>query len=236
MYCVGSTDGEMNKVSSAEKLIRMVFWLGRGLESWGRKSWTLVYLCRGSAGKSQGGAENKFCDMQRGSELFRAERSIDNFLKHFCDGKRHRVTPDYAVTGWHSESSTGNILKTRLNVLEPGCTRTMATWDLFMNVFYRSLLLRCHICALCICREKKHVTLIHIHPIVFKETHSPFSTQNKTGYFISNICKQTKIWDIWLAKLSSRHHIVEPIKLGKDHSALTAFTSQSRPMLRSRVA
>jgi hypothetical protein len=52
--------------------------------------------------------------------------------KLFTDGTWHGVTTDYAVTGWRKAFRIvdGEHLKTRLNVLEPGCARTLATCDL----------------------------------------------------------------------------------------------------------
>jgi hypothetical protein len=52
--------------------------------------------------------------------------------KLFYDGKRHRATTDYAVIGWRKAFRIvdGEHLKTRLNVVEPECARTLKTCDL----------------------------------------------------------------------------------------------------------
>jgi hypothetical protein len=45
-----------------------------------------------------------------------------SYFKHILDGKRYRVTPDNAVTGWRKAFRLVDRehLKKRLNALEPG--------------------------------------------------------------------------------------------------------------------
>jgi hypothetical protein len=59
-----------------------------------------------------------------------------SYLKTILWWKRHRVTPDYAMTGWYKAFRIvdGNHLKKRLNTLEPRCARSLVYISTIFNV------------------------------------------------------------------------------------------------------
>jgi hypothetical protein len=69
-------------------------------------------------------------------------------MGHICHisklffGKRHRVTTDYAPTGWCKafRIADGEHLKTGLNVRDPRCAWTLPTWDLSMVGYFLKIL------------------------------------------------------------------------------------------------